>query len=137
MGSCAGNDGNLTFDSGSVKVTRAKEKSYAALFKNPRTGKTEYQTTGYHDCFRRNVAMTLMQILQFSRITYMMTWQARFVERVLRYNQIHLARIFWLATQQNISVLPEGSANYMSPFFINFYRGMRLITNAERKKFLM
>lgn len=58
--SCVGYDSDLTFDSESVKVTRAEEKLYAVVFKNPRTGKNGYQTIGYHDHFRRNVAMALM-----------------------------------------------------------------------------
>ncbi|OAE26885.1 hypothetical protein AXG93_3257s1010 [Marchantia polymorpha subsp. ruderalis] len=41
----AGKDGDLTFDSESVKVTRVEEKTDAALFKKPRTSKIGYQTT--------------------------------------------------------------------------------------------
>ncbi|OAE32897.1 hypothetical protein AXG93_399s1050 [Marchantia polymorpha subsp. ruderalis] len=73
--SCAGDDDDLTFDSESIKVTRAKEKSNAALFKKPRTGKNGYRSIGYHNRFRKNVAMAFMQILRPSRTTYMMTWQ--------------------------------------------------------------
>ncbi|OAE20310.1 hypothetical protein AXG93_1084s1020 [Marchantia polymorpha subsp. ruderalis] len=58
-----------------------------------------------------------------------------FVERALRGDQIHWARIFWTVTQQHIGVLTGGSANYLSPFVINFYRGMELLTDAEKKKF--
>ncbi|OAE30251.1 hypothetical protein AXG93_2956s1010 [Marchantia polymorpha subsp. ruderalis] len=46
MGRCAGEDGDLTFDSESVKVTRSEEKTDAALFKKSRTSKNGYQTTG-------------------------------------------------------------------------------------------
>ncbi|OAE34875.1 hypothetical protein AXG93_1587s1060 [Marchantia polymorpha subsp. ruderalis] len=42
----AGEDDELTFNCESVKITRAEEKSYAALFKKPRTGKNGYRTIG-------------------------------------------------------------------------------------------
>lgn len=77
--SCARDDGDLTFDCESVKLTRAEEKSYAALFKNPCTGKNGYRTIEYHDRFRKNMAMALMHILRPSRTTYMMAWQVVFV----------------------------------------------------------
>lgn len=60
LGRCAGENDDLTFDNESVKVTRVKEKTYAGLFKKPRTGKNEYWTTGYHNCLRRNVAVALI-----------------------------------------------------------------------------
>ncbi|OAE24377.1 hypothetical protein AXG93_4343s1460 [Marchantia polymorpha subsp. ruderalis] len=45
-GNRAVEDGDLTFDTKSVKITRAEEKSYAALFKNARTGINGYRTIG-------------------------------------------------------------------------------------------
>lgn len=51
LGYRADKDDDLTFDNESVKVTRAEEKTYAALFKKPRIGKNGYRTTGYHDQF--------------------------------------------------------------------------------------
>ncbi|OAE29994.1 hypothetical protein AXG93_3893s1000 [Marchantia polymorpha subsp. ruderalis] len=72
---CAGDDGDLTFDSESVRITREEESAYATLFKHPRMGKNGYRTIWYHDLLRRNVVMALMQILRPTRTTNMMTWQ--------------------------------------------------------------
>lgn len=47
MGRCVGEDGDLTFDSESVKVTRAEEKTYAVQFEKPRSGKNGYWMTDY------------------------------------------------------------------------------------------
>ncbi|OAE22084.1 hypothetical protein AXG93_3084s1000 [Marchantia polymorpha subsp. ruderalis] len=44
LGRCASDDGDLTFDSESVRVTREEERPYVALFKHPRTGKNGYRT---------------------------------------------------------------------------------------------
>ncbi|OAE29940.1 hypothetical protein AXG93_773s1810 [Marchantia polymorpha subsp. ruderalis] len=66
LGRCADDDGDLTFDSESVKV--------------------------------------------------------RFVKRALRGECIHWARIFLTAIWQHIGLVLEGSSNYLSLFFINFYR---------------
>ncbi|OAE18898.1 hypothetical protein AXG93_1976s1020 [Marchantia polymorpha subsp. ruderalis] len=41
--------------------------------------------------------------------------------------------ILWGTTHQHIGETFEGSVNYLSPFFINFYRGMGLLTVAEQK----
>ncbi|OAE19797.1 hypothetical protein AXG93_1995s1020 [Marchantia polymorpha subsp. ruderalis] len=38
---------------------------------------------------------------------------------------------------RNIDETFGESVNYLLPFFINFYRGMRLLTGAEQKKFLL
>ncbi|OAE27200.1 hypothetical protein AXG93_1598s1020 [Marchantia polymorpha subsp. ruderalis] len=127
-----GDDDDLILDS-SVKVTRAEEKSYAALFKNPRIGKNGYRTIGYHDRFRRNVAMALMEILRPFWIMYMITWQVGFVERALQGDQIHWAQIFWTVTRQHMCVLTGGSENNMWQFLINFYSGMGLLTDVEKK----
>lgn len=45
--------------------------------------------------------------------------------------------IFWTATWQHIGLVPGESASYLSPFLINFYRGMGLLTSEERRKFLL
>lgn len=79
--------------------------------------------------------MALMQILCQSRPTYMMTWQVGFIERALRGDRIHWARIFWKATRQHIGLIQGGSACYLSPFFIHFYKGMGLLTPAEIEAF--
>ncbi|OAE32873.1 hypothetical protein AXG93_3052s1030 [Marchantia polymorpha subsp. ruderalis] len=50
---------------------------------------------------------------------------------------IHWARIFWSIKHKNGKEMFEGSMNYMSPFFINFYRGMGLLTEAKKQKFLL
>lgn len=60
---CVGEDGDVTFDSESVKMTRAEEKKYTPLFKKPRSDKNGYRTTSYHDRLQRIVAVALMQIL--------------------------------------------------------------------------
>lgn len=63
-GQCAGDDGDLTFNSESVRVTRDEERAYVDMFKHPRTGKNGYRTVWYPDRMRRNIAMGLMQILR-------------------------------------------------------------------------
>ncbi|OAE19727.1 hypothetical protein AXG93_2958s1010 [Marchantia polymorpha subsp. ruderalis] len=135
IGRCADDDGDLTFDSESVRVTRDEERAYVALFKHPCSGKNGYRTVWYHDRLRRNVAMALMQILRPSRPTYMMTWHVGFVERALRGDRIHWARIFKTTTRQHIGLIPEGYACYLSSFFINFYRGMGILTLVENRDF--
>ncbi|OAE18236.1 hypothetical protein AXG93_2027s1000 [Marchantia polymorpha subsp. ruderalis] len=79
--------------------------------------------------------MAMMQILRPQRPTYMMTWQVGFLERLLRGDRIHWARIFWTVTRQHIGLLPGGSPSYLSPFLINFYRGMNLLTAEESRAF--
>lgn len=64
LGHCIGDDGDLTFDSESVKITREKKKAYMTLFKHSCPGKNGYRTIWYHDRLRRNVAMALMHILR-------------------------------------------------------------------------
>ncbi|OAE35515.1 hypothetical protein AXG93_2987s1020 [Marchantia polymorpha subsp. ruderalis] len=81
--------------------------------------------------------MMLMQILRPSRPTYMMTWQVEFVERALREDLIHWMRIFWTATRQYLGLIPRGSACYLSPFLINFYRGMGVLNVAEIRDFAL
>ncbi|OAE30686.1 hypothetical protein AXG93_3991s1010 [Marchantia polymorpha subsp. ruderalis] len=81
MGRCAGDDGDLTFDSESVQVTRDEEQAYVDMFKHPRTGKNGFCIVWYRDRMRRNIAMALMQILRPSRPTYMMTWQVKFIKK--------------------------------------------------------
>lgn len=93
LGPCAREDGDYTFDNNSVKMTRAKEKTFAPLFKKSRSCKNGYQTTKYGDRMRRNVAMALMQILWPSRTTYMVTWKVGFVEHTVAGKSIHWARI--------------------------------------------
>ncbi|OAE24821.1 hypothetical protein AXG93_1988s1260 [Marchantia polymorpha subsp. ruderalis] len=44
LGRCAEDDGDLTFDSESVRVPKDKERAYVDLFKHPRTGKNGYRT---------------------------------------------------------------------------------------------
>ncbi|OAE20671.1 hypothetical protein AXG93_154s1450 [Marchantia polymorpha subsp. ruderalis] len=84
LGRCAGDDGDLTFDSENARVTREEERAYIDLFKHPRIGKNGYRTVWYRDRMRWNIAMALMQILRPQRPTYMMTWQVEFIERALR-----------------------------------------------------
>ncbi|OAE20096.1 hypothetical protein AXG93_2611s1030 [Marchantia polymorpha subsp. ruderalis] len=43
LGRSAGDDGDLTFDAESVRVTREEERAYVDLFKHPRTGKNGYR----------------------------------------------------------------------------------------------
>lgn len=43
LGRCADDDGDLTFDSDSVRVTRDEERAYDDLFKHPYTGKNGYR----------------------------------------------------------------------------------------------
>ncbi|OAE31753.1 hypothetical protein AXG93_4874s1160 [Marchantia polymorpha subsp. ruderalis] len=122
LGRCADDDGDLTFDNESVRVTREEKRACVAMFKHPRTRKNDYRTVWYHDRLRRHVAIALIQILRLFRSTYMMTWQVEFVERALKGDRIHWARIFWIAIRQLIGLIPAGSACYLSPFLINFYR---------------
>ncbi|OAE26908.1 hypothetical protein AXG93_718s1000 [Marchantia polymorpha subsp. ruderalis] len=63
----------------------------------------------------------------------MTTWQVEFVEQALRGERIHWVRILWYVVHQHIGESPRQSANYLSPF-INFYRGMGLLTAAEPKR---
>ncbi|OAE22020.1 hypothetical protein AXG93_4780s1010 [Marchantia polymorpha subsp. ruderalis] len=76
-----------------------------------------------------------MQIFRPSQTTYMTTWQVGFMERALQGKQIHWAQILWTTTRQNIGALIKELANYLSPFLINFYRRMGLLTKTEQKKF--
>lgn len=135
IGRCADDDGDLTFDSESVRVTREEERAYVALFKHPCSGKNGYRTVWYHDQLRRNVAMALMQIPRPSRPTYMMTWHVGFVERALRGDRIHWTRIFRTTTRQHIWLIPEESTCHLSSFLINFYRGMGILTPVENRDF--
>lgn len=130
MGLCAGEDGNLTRDSESVKVMRAEEKTYTPLFKKLRLSKNRHQTIWYPDQLRKNVAIALMQILRPSRTTYMTTWQVGFIERAIARQRIHWARILWYTTRQLIDESWRRLVNYLSPFFINFYIGMGLLIEA-------
>ncbi|OAE18392.1 hypothetical protein AXG93_3632s1000 [Marchantia polymorpha subsp. ruderalis] len=41
----------------------------------------------------------------------------------------------WSIMRQHMGDITRVSANYLSPFSINFYKGMRLLTDAEQKKF--
>ncbi|OAE31229.1 hypothetical protein AXG93_1293s1060 [Marchantia polymorpha subsp. ruderalis] len=82
LGQCASDNGDLTFDSDSVRITRDEERAYADLFKHPRTGKNEYRTVWYRDRMRQNIEMALMQILRPQRPTYMMTWQRKLSKEV-------------------------------------------------------
>lgn len=81
--------------------------------------------------------MALMQILRPQRPTYMMTWQVGFVERALRGERIHWTQIFWTVTRHHIGLLSGGSPSYLSPFLINFYWGMNLLTAEESRSFPM
>lgn len=135
LGQSAGDDGDLTFDAKSARVMREEEKAYVDIFKHPRKGKNRYRIVWYRDRMRRNIAMALMQILWPQRPTYMMTWQVGFIKRALRGDRIHWAQIFWTVTRQHIGLLSGGSLSYLSPFFINFYRGMNLLTAEESTAF--
>lgn len=67
----------------------------------------------------------------------MATWQVGFVKRTLIGKHIHWARILWFTTRQHIAEALERSMNYLSQFFMNFYRGMGLLIEAELKRFLL
>ncbi|OAE20016.1 hypothetical protein AXG93_2584s1000 [Marchantia polymorpha subsp. ruderalis] len=54
-------DGDYTYDSKSVKVIQAEEKSFAKLFKKPRSGKNEWQTTEYRNRLRRMGLLTVVE----------------------------------------------------------------------------
>lgn len=43
----------------------------------------------------------------------------------------------WTVTRQHIELLAGGSPSYLSPFLINFYRGMNLLTAEESRTFPM
>ncbi|OAE29585.1 hypothetical protein AXG93_4003s1060 [Marchantia polymorpha subsp. ruderalis] len=77
LGISVGDDGDLTFDTESVRVTREEKRAYVDLFKHPRTGKNGYRTVWYQDRMRRKIAMALMQILRPQRPVYMMTTEER------------------------------------------------------------
>ncbi|OAE21957.1 hypothetical protein AXG93_242s1410 [Marchantia polymorpha subsp. ruderalis] len=49
LGQSADDDGDLTFDPESVRVTREEEREYVDLFKHSRTGKNGYCTVWYRD----------------------------------------------------------------------------------------
>ncbi|OAE19343.1 hypothetical protein AXG93_4134s1050 [Marchantia polymorpha subsp. ruderalis] len=44
---CAEEDGDLTFENESVKVTHSKKKTFTQLFKKPHSRKNGYRTTEY------------------------------------------------------------------------------------------
>ncbi|OAE35541.1 hypothetical protein AXG93_2782s1250 [Marchantia polymorpha subsp. ruderalis] len=48
---------------------------------------------------------------------------------------IHWACIFWSTKHRNFKDMFGGSMNILSPFFINFYRGMELLPKVEQRKF--
>lgn len=83
LGQCTGEGEDFTFASESVKMNCAEEKTFAKLFKKPRSRKNGYRTTEYCDQMRRIVAVALIQILRSSRTTYMATWQVGIVERAV------------------------------------------------------
>lgn len=60
---CAGKEGDYTFEKESVKVTRAKEFTFASLFKNPQSSTNSWQTMEYCDPKRRAMAIAVMHIL--------------------------------------------------------------------------
>ncbi|OAE28067.1 hypothetical protein AXG93_3410s1100 [Marchantia polymorpha subsp. ruderalis] len=87
LGRCADDDGDLTFDSDSVRVTRDEERAYDDLFKHPYTGKNGplfeswrhgtngWKTVYYKDLKRRVIALKIMHILRPARTTYVTAWQ--------------------------------------------------------------
>ncbi|OAE29001.1 hypothetical protein AXG93_3036s1280 [Marchantia polymorpha subsp. ruderalis] len=122
LGPCVEEDGDFTFNNDSVKMTRAEENTYVSLFKKPRSSKNKYQTTGFRDWLRMNVAVALMQILWLSQTIYMTTWQVGFVMHTIAGKHIHWTHILWFTTRHHIGEAFEVSVNHQSPFFINFYK---------------
>lgn len=62
----------------------------------------------------------------------MTTWEIRSVKRAVSEKPIHCTRILCSTTRKNAEEIFGGSMNYL---FINFYRGMGLLTAPEHEKF--
>lgn len=67
---------------------------------------------------------------------YVTAWQVGLFERVLNGQRVHLARIFYDLVWVNASSRWTGPLiNHLTPFLVNFYRGMGLLTREEEKRF--
>ncbi|OAE24589.1 hypothetical protein AXG93_1603s1000 [Marchantia polymorpha subsp. ruderalis] len=98
LGRCAGEKGDILFDSESVHLSKEEDATFGAPFKNRKSSKNGYKTRDYVDRKRRNVAVAILQILQPHKTTYMLSWQVEFVELALAGTPIHWACILWKAT---------------------------------------
>ncbi|OAE21656.1 hypothetical protein AXG93_3121s1050 [Marchantia polymorpha subsp. ruderalis] len=67
---------------------------------------------------------------------YVTAWQVGFIKRAVRGDVIHWAKIFWNLLWINVGNRWRGaSVSHMTPFLVNFYRGMGLLTKVEDKRF--
>ncbi|OAE22374.1 hypothetical protein AXG93_2318s1210 [Marchantia polymorpha subsp. ruderalis] len=136
MGSCAGSDRNLLFEKSSVGLTRTEEFSYGPLFSSGRQGTNGWKTADYLNPKRRAIALEIMHILRLARTTYVTAWQIGFFKRILNGQRVHWARIFYDLVWVNASLRWTGPlVNHLTPFLVNFYRGMSLLTRKEEKRF--
>ncbi|OAE32674.1 hypothetical protein AXG93_2384s1000 [Marchantia polymorpha subsp. ruderalis] len=133
LGPCAGSEGDLLFEKNSVGLTRGEEFSYGPLFETGRQGTNGWKTVDYKDPKRRAIALGIMHILC---TTYVTAWQVGFFERILKGKRVHWARIFYNIVWVNVFGRWMGSmTNHLTPFLVNFYRGMGLLTREEEKRF--
>ncbi|OAE30296.1 hypothetical protein AXG93_3964s1090 [Marchantia polymorpha subsp. ruderalis] len=59
-----------------------------------------------------------------------------FFERILKGQRVHWTRIFYDLVWVNAGSRWTGSLiNHITPFLVNFYRGMELLTREEEKRF--
>ncbi|OAE30189.1 hypothetical protein AXG93_4295s1440 [Marchantia polymorpha subsp. ruderalis] len=71
-----------------------------------------------------------------ARTTYVTAWQVGFFERILKGQRVHWARIFYDLVWMNAGSWWTGPlTNHITPFLVNFYRGMGLLTREEEKRF--
>ncbi|OAE31789.1 hypothetical protein AXG93_3349s1030 [Marchantia polymorpha subsp. ruderalis] len=133
---CADKESDYTFEKESVKVMRVKEFTFAPVFKNPRSSTNGWRTLEYCDPKMHVVATAMMHILRPHQTIYVTAWQVRFIERAVRREAIHWWKVFYHLVWINVSNRWRGgSINHMIPFLVNFYRGMRLLTKNEEKRF--
>ncbi|OAE28730.1 hypothetical protein AXG93_1617s1140 [Marchantia polymorpha subsp. ruderalis] len=95
MGPCAGSDGDLLFEKSSVNLTRMEEFSCVPLFNTGRSGTNGWKTADYKDPKRWAIALGIIHILRTARTTYVTAWQVGFLERVMKGQRVHWARIFY------------------------------------------
>ncbi|OAE31113.1 hypothetical protein AXG93_150s1020 [Marchantia polymorpha subsp. ruderalis] len=136
IGPCAGSDGDLLFVKNSVGLTCVEEFSYGPLFESGRQRTNAWKTVDYKDPKRRAIALGIMHILRPGRTTYVTAWQVWFFERILKGRRVHWTRIFHDLVWVNAGSQWTGPlTNHITPFLVNFYRGMGLLTRKEEKRF--
>ncbi|OAE18879.1 hypothetical protein AXG93_3022s1030 [Marchantia polymorpha subsp. ruderalis] len=87
LGPCVGNKGDFMFEKDSVKITRAEDFTFVALFRNAQSGTNGWKIADYKDPMRRAIALEVMHILRPQRTTYVTAWQIGFFKRVVKGNR--------------------------------------------------